>query len=257
MTRSFLFFSLLVVLLFAAYGISAQSVITIDETKKGFVYSDESAIRLDLRTNGFEVGYMWGSYETFYKYKYYNISVGNVKDPREYSTRYNLPQIGAISSSYAYGKINSLFQIKGAIGVRKSFSEKTKSDGVIIGYNYEYGLNLGILKPYVLRIAVPGEGGRNEALVYYSEETADIFLNQNLTRSHAGFRSGWDNVKLRPGLNGRAGLNFSFGRDDQFVRALEAGVDASLYFNAVDLMVDSNKPYFINLYVSLQLGWRN
>lgn len=249
-------FLLFIISLLAVVSIDAQSVITIDETKKGFVYSDETAIRLDLKTNGFELGYLWGSYTNYNTYKYYNVSVGNVKDPREYKARYQLTQIGAYSSSYAYGKINSLFQIKGAIGVRKSISEKPKANGVVVGYNYEYGLNLGILKPYVLRVTMPGEGGRNEALVYYSEETADIFLNQNLTRSHAGFRSGWDNVKLRPGLNGRFGLNFSFGQEDEFVRALEAGVDASLYFNAVDLMVDSNRPYFINLYVSLQLGWR-
>jgi hypothetical protein len=233
-----------------------QSVVTLEEDKKGFVYSEESSVNFHLRTNGFELGYLWGSYGAFDKFKYYNVGISNVKDPREYSSKYPLPQLVGISNSYVYGKINSLFQLRAAVGMRKSLSEKPKVRGVVVGYAYEYGLQLGIVKPYMLRVLVPGDG-RGEQVIAYSEETANVFLNQSFTRSHAGFRTGWDNVQLRPGLNGRFGFTFSFGQQEALVRSLEAGIDASLYFNAIELMLDRNKPYFINLYLAAQLGWRN
>lgn len=254
-----LYLNLILMIIFAALTIAsvrAQSIITIDETPKGFIFSDESAIHFDIKTNGFQLGYLWGKYETHYRFKYYHIGLTNVKHRMEYSSKYPVPNIGRVSNSYIYGKINSLFQLKGSIGVRKSFSERPRSKGVVIGYNYEYGLNLGILKPYVLRVNLPGDSGGYNTLLYYSEETKNDFLNQNITIAHAGFRSGWDNVRLRPGINGRLGLNFSFGEHEQFVRALEAGVDASLYFNNVDLIVGGNKPYFLNFYLALQIGWR-
>lgn len=246
--------------MFLSFGLAianteAQSVITIDETSKGFVYTDESAITFDIKTNGFQVGYLWGKYETYYKYKYYHVGITNVKHRMEYSTKYPVPSIARVSNSYIYGKINSLFQLKASVGARKTFSKKTKRKGVAIGYNYEYGLNLGILKPYVLKVNYLGDLN-GTTLLYYSEETHEDFLNQYYTVAHAGFRSGWDNVKLRPGINGRIGLNFNFGENEQLVRSLEAGVDGSLYFNNVDLVVDGNKPYFLNFYLALQIGWR-
>jgi hypothetical protein len=248
---------LIALFLFFSSGMAiAQTVITIDEGKKGYVYSEESSVNFHLRTNGFELGYLWGTYESFDRFKYYNLGVSNVKDSREYSSKYPLPQLGGISNSYVYGKISSLFQLRAAMGMRKSLTEKPKVRGVTVGYAYEYGLQLGIVKPYMLRVLVPGDG-RGEQVIAYSEETASIFLNQSFTRSHAGFRTGWDNIQLRPGLNGRFGFTFSFGQQEALVRSLEAGIDASLYFNAIGLMVDRNRPYFINLYLATQIGWRN
>lgn len=254
-----LYQNLILIILFS-FGLAitnteAQSIITIDESPKGFIYSEENAINIDIKTNGFQLSYLWGKYETHYKFKYYHVGITNVKHRMEFSTKYPVPSIARVSNSYIYGKINSLFQLKGSIGFRKTFSERPKSKGVVVGYNYEYGLNLGILKPYVLKVSYPGDLN-GTTLLYYSEETHDDFLNQFYTISHAGFRSGWDNVKLRPGINGRIGLNFSFGENEQLVRSLEAGVDASLYFNNVDLIVDGNKPYFLNFYLALQIGWR-
>ncbi len=66
-----------------------------------------------------------------------------------------------------------------------------------------------------------------------------------------------------PGLNFRAALHFDWGAYDEFVKALEAGIMADFYFKKIPIMVESpsvpnaeNRAFFINLYLTLQLGKR-
>jgi hypothetical protein len=52
-------------------------------------------------------------------------------------------------------------------------------------------------------------------------------------------------------------VHLDWGAFDEFLRALEVGIQLDIYPKKLPIMVNSeNRPYFMNLYVSLQLGKR-
>ncbi|MFZ1713891.1 MAG: hypothetical protein WAT88_01260, partial [Saprospiraceae bacterium] len=60
-----------------------------------------------------------------------------------------------------------------------------------------------------------------------------------------------------PGIQGKASLNFSFGEQEQFVKALEAGMLIDVYARKIPIMVETpNTAYFINFYVGVEIGKR-
>jgi hypothetical protein len=61
-----------------------------------------------------------------------------------------------------------------------------------------------------------------------------------------------------PGVYGRASVHFAWGAYDEYVKALDIGIMLELYPREVPIMlIADNDPYFINLYLNLQLGKRN
>jgi hypothetical protein len=58
-----------------------------------------------------------------------------------------------------------------------------------------------------------------------------------------------------PGGFGKAGLNFDWANYSEFIKSIEAGVGADVFFGRPELMVtERNKVTFVYLYLSLQLG---
>jgi len=118
----------------------------------------------------------------YYKTDYYHLSIGYLKDPREKRQNRNLPSFGPFgrSSSFTYGKQNSVINIRGGIGKKRFISEKAKRKGIAIGYDYNIGPSLAILKPYQLELIYELDDGvrvvRTEA---YNEENAEKFLTYN------------------------------------------------------------------------------
>ena len=71
------------------------------------------------------------------------------------------------------------------------------------------------------------------------------------------------NAYIKPKINATIKLEpIDWGAFDEFMRAVEAGIMIDIFPKKLPIMapvngVDENRPYFFNLYVSLQLGKRN
>ena len=138
-------------------------------------------------------------------------------------------------------------------------SEKAKRKGVAVGIIYEIGVTLGLVKPYYLDIIyrVDGQPYGEVIATKYTEETKDIFLDPTNIQGYTGFFKGWGEISAIPGAQGKLAVHFAWGAYEKFVRALDVGVMVELYAKSVPIMViEDNKPYFINLYLNLQLGKR-
>ncbi|MEM8907273.1 MAG: hypothetical protein AAGD05_05450, partial [Bacteroidota bacterium] len=145
------------------------------------------------------------------------------------------------------------------------FSEKAKEKGLAIGMSYVIGPSIGFLKPYYLDLfQLPNANGEQVITSEkYSDENADLFLNTGRIFGSSGFSKGLSEISILPGIHAKAGVHFDWGAFDEFVKAIEAGVMIDAYFQRVPLMVDNdeienaeNRPFFINLYLTLQLGKR-
>lgn len=259
----------LFLLLTLGIEISAQKTFQPKATQfdwKGIVYRKERAFEARLHTNGGLIGMNFGKIKTYYKTNYYHLSIGYLKDPREKRQNRNLSfSFPDRSKSFAFGKQNSVINLRGGIGVKRFISEKAKRKGIAVGYDYQFGPSIALLKPYYLELLYTVEnGGVTDRVLRtekYSPENAEKFTTFNDVFGGAGYFTGFGEITVVPGINSQIGLFFSMGAFDKYVKAMEIGIMADVYFKKLPIMIEtetvSNKPYFINFYVKFVMGRRS
>lgn len=229
---------------------------------KGIVYNEELAYNMTVHTNGLQFGVDFGKLQTYYRTRYYHVSLGYMRHRSEERQNKNITLIGfGTSTSFVYGKRNTLLPIRAGVGVKRYFSEKQKRKGLAVGWNYEVGPVLGLLLPYELIVVGKNpESGLAEPQRITYKENPDAFLTYSNVFGSTFFASRWKEIHFRPGVQAKIGAHFSMGAFDKYVKALEVGAMVDYYFVKVPLIVENenyrNSPIFINLYVTLQLGKR-
>ncbi len=236
---------------------------SIDYDNKGVVYNFEKTVDFRIHANGWAVAYNIGQIISYNRTKYYHFELGKISDPREKSQSrpYNLTLVRG-NGSFSYGKINNFFALRAGIGRTKYLTEKAKRKGIAVGYNYEIGPALGILKPYYVQVYESNEAGKYfTKKIKYSEETSEQFLDLSEIHSQANFSEGLLESKVIPGIQGKIGIHFDAGAYDEFVKAIEIGAMLDVYTRVIPLMAPtenhSDNPFFFNLYVNLHFGKRN
>lgn len=257
--------SLTILVFVLLFGIvqAQSSYQQIDYNGQGVVYDRELAIDLRLHTNGFALAANFGRIKTYYRTRYYHIEIGELKHPKEYRQSFDNFRSAGTSRSFIFGKQNNFFVLRGGIGEKRYFSEKARRKGLAIGINYEAGPSIGILKPYYLEINRPVDPSSSEFFRVserYSEENASAFLDVTLIQGASGFSKGLSELSFIPGLHLKGSVHFDWGAFDEFVKAIEAGIMADIYIREVPILADvefaENRPFFINLFINLQLGKR-
>jgi len=231
---------------------------------KGIVYRKETAFEMRLQTNGpLLFGVNIGEIKTYYRTDYYHFSLGFMKDPRERRQNKNRGLGFNTSTGFVLGKQNSVLVLRGGMGTKRFLSEKAKRKGVAVGYDYEIGPSLALMKPYYLQIAYPASNGSPPTLreERYSEDNAAQFLDEDGTVfGGTSYFKGFGEMVIIPGLQAKAGVFFSLKAFDDKVKAVETGIMVDVYIKKLPIMVENenltNRPYFINFYVNLLLGSR-
>jgi hypothetical protein len=156
---------------------------------------------------------------------------------------------------FIYAKENSFFNAKAAYGHRILIGEKAEKSGFEINFNYVAGPSLGMTKPYYLEILYEEDGDTYKVSEKYGPETANLFLDATSIYGYSGFSKGLSEISIIPGAFAKTGLSFDWASYDEYVKSLEAGIGAEIYVKDVPMMIlENNKPYFVYLYLSLQLG---
>jgi len=236
----------------------------VEEAVKGIVYKTEKSFGLILHENGFAFDYSSGKLPTYYRTNYYTFQLGFTRDPREQKQNKNYAlSIFSSSRSFVFGKQNNLINLRAGVGYKKYLSEKARRKGVSVGYNVEIGPSIALLKPYYLDlIYITNEDTRDFEILSqgYNDETATKFLTENDIYGSSGFFKGFNELSIIPGLQAKAGLQFSMGAFEKYVKAMEFGVMGDLYIKKIPIMVESenisNKPYLLKLYLRAEIGVR-
>ena len=70
-------------------------------------------------------------------------------------------------------------------------------------------------------------------------------------------------MSIIPGFHAKAGIHLDWGAFDEFVKAIEAGIMLDVFVKRVPILVENvdivnaeNRPFFLNLYLNIQLGKR-
>ena len=238
------------------------------EEQKGIVYNKEFTVDLKLHTNGYALGVNIANLKSYYKTRFINIELGELKHPKEFRQSFDFQtQASKVSRAFVFGKQNNLLVLRGGIGEKRYFSEKARRKGLAVGVSYEGGGSLGMLKPYYLELVRPSnpDDPSNFAIrsERYTEENASTFLDISRIYGSSGFSKGLSEISIVPGLHGKAAVHFDWGAFDEFVKAMEAGIMVDVFFQNMPIMVESplveeseNQSFFINLYLNLQIGKR-
>ncbi len=229
---------------------------------KGIIYKKEKSFDIRLYENGGSLAYNTGTIKSYNRTNYYQIELGYTKDERE-KTQSKISQRGR-SGSYAYGKINSLINVRAGAGVKRYLSEKEKKNGLAVGYTYMIGPSLALLKPYYLDLIYVETFNQQQVFSIrsekYSEQNESLFLNDGSVSDRSPFYRGLDEIKVNGGLHGKLGLHLAMGAYDEYVKAFETGVMFDIFISKIPIMLETenapNKRMFFKLYLNFQFGRR-
>jgi len=238
-----------------------------DAQGPGFVYDKEVTFNFGLSTpRNFHLGIKVARIEAYNKTKFWTLDFGDIRHSRELRSNYERIIIATnrVSRPFIYGKQNQLYALRLGFGTRTYLSEKAKQRGVAVGYSWELGPTLGILKPYYLEIETSEQLNSGTVRdVRFSPETEDLFLDRFRIFGASAWSRGLEDLSLAPGIHARASLHLGFGAFDEVAKSLEVGVQGDFFFTNVPIMVESdltpgvtNSNLFLSLFMQMQIGKR-
>lgn len=157
-----------------------------------------------------------------------------------------------------YGKINFFYPIKLGVQQQFLFGNKGNKNGVSITGNVGGGFSAGLLRPYLINMESDSLGN-TKYLGYDPSDSSAIpsFLNRTKYYDGPNFGTGWNKLKMTPGLYAKAAVRFDYGKYNEMVNAVEVGVTGEYYSKKIAQMA-FNKEYqfFFSAYVSVMFGKR-
>ncbi|MEP6713242.1 MAG: hypothetical protein ABJA37_12530 [Ferruginibacter sp.] len=157
-------------------------------------------------------------------------------------------------TQFIYGKINFFYPVK--LGVQEQFllGNKGNRNGVSITGNIGGGVIAGLVRPYLVRV---DKGGGENAYVGYESADSAFFLNQNDIISGPNFGTGFNKLKVTPGLYVKPAVRFDYGKYNEMISAIEVGLNAEFYSKKIPQVIyNKQHRFFFSAYVSIIFGRR-
>lgn len=224
---------------------------------KDYRYQHEMSGGLKIQTNGVSLyltkGWIKNIYKTHLVQVEYQFHI-NYKD------KLVKPNALYDGRKYYYGLQHQFHAIRFSYGFERCIADKAEVNGVRLSFIGFAGFSLGLLKPYYLEI-YKGRDANGDPIhesVGYSEGSDSKFMNQDSIYGASPFYKGMN--KMIPTFGGhlKLGLNFDWGSKDLWVKAIQAGIMADVYYRKVPIYVnkDANNFFMPALYLSFHFGKR-
>lgn len=226
------------------------------EEEGTLIYQKQDVFGFKLATDGFGLFYEKGIMKTVENTSLYFVEFGERKSNKQEKLT-SIDQNGfSLGNSVIYGKQNNFFYLKLGIGQSKLIGGKGNRNGVAISAIYGGGLSLGLLKPYYLKVI----DNNREATIKYLDQPGrndSLFLDPTKIITSAGLFKGFNEIKMKPGIHAKASLRFDYGKYNEVVSAVEAGINAEYYFGKMPIMaLNTPRSFFINAFVAINFGRR-
>lgn len=222
----------------------------LNEQQKIF-FRNEKSFAILLNTDGFGLSYREGRRIDFLNKKLLEIDLGTLKHPKEVklSNQYNQSP-----GTFVFGKLNSVFFVRGGLGHQHEIFKKADLGGVAIRYFYSGGPIIALYKPIYYKIIdfINAQGTEYQII----EEKFDVKkLEPSMIYGKSSFTKGLNETKLLPGLYAKGGFNFEYSKLDKVIHAIELGAQVDLFPKKIPIMAtSSNKAIFFSLFASYRFG---
>lgn len=221
------------------------------EEEGEIIFAKQSIFGFKLATDGYGISYEFGRFQTQRTALIYQFELNEKKSRTE--KRVGIANGGGFSTnSVVFGKTNNFYQLKFGVGQQRIIGGKGNKNGVAVMAIYAGGISAGLEKPYMVNVFIPGDEDHR------FKSTYPMILDSGYHEiGAAGPFAGWKDVKVRPGAHAKLALRFDWGRFNETVSAIEAGINAEFYSSKIgQVMGVAPKQFFFNAYVSLLLGRR-
>jgi len=206
-------------------------------------YKNEKSLSFNLSTNGWGLGYRYGSRINYLEKRLYEVEFSIIKHSKE------IKSTSLSSESFVFGKLNSVYDLRFGYGKQNEMFSKADLGSVAIRYFYTVGPSIAFLKPIYYDIVQDTSQD-----VIEQRFNADIHTSGAINGKSSYFK-GFDEIKIVPGAFVKAGFNVEFSQSETVIHALEAGVMVQAYTNSLEIMdVDDNQQFFFTLFVCYRFG---
>ena len=228
------------------------------------VFSQDNSIFDDNRVHykreihgGFFLhNYGWGLdfakyyHQTVDKQRYYELQFSFIHHPKQQKTYSYVVQD---PNGYYYGKLNTFFVFRAIYGKKHIIAHKIRSSGVELAIKWGVGPSLGFLKPVYLDIFVAEAGGFFDIQRY----DPDRHGVNNIAGRAGGFY-GFDEIKFKPGVFLKVGVQIEYSMKNTGVTGIEAGFALDSYLEPIEIMAYiDNYQIFPMLYLNFFFGMKH
>ncbi|MEO7983856.1 MAG: hypothetical protein ABI688_07225 [Bacteroidota bacterium] len=225
----------------------------IKQSEEGvLVYRKQNIFGVQGRSNGYGAFYELGKMKTNRKTSIYRLDITEIKHQKEEK----LSGGGGLvfGNPFVYGKINSFYQATLGFGQQYILGQKGNKNGVAVSAVFNGGLALGLLRPYYIQVQDPTTG--KDRTIRYSLADSLLFVGPTIIGG-GGFGKGWSEINIKPGAFLKTAMRFDYGRFNEVVSGIEAGLSVDFYGSKIPIMIgQKEKQLFFQGYIAILFGRR-
>jgi hypothetical protein len=211
------------------------------------LYRSDASGKVYANTRGFGVLFRRGKHVTAKARSFFEIDLQTLKHPKEIKT----PGEAETRRRYVYGKLNSVFLVRGGVGLQNVLFSKGDNKAVEVRYSYSIGPLFAFAKPYYFRV-YKTVGAKNSELIKFDSENFSLDSSSAHIVGRGAYSDGLSELKIYPGIAAKFNLSFEYAPYTNIIRAIETGISFDYYPKALPLMARNPSE---NIIVTLHVGF--
>jgi hypothetical protein len=224
----------------------------IKQEEEGVIaYKKQTAYGVKLTSDGYAGFFEIGRAKSIKKSMLFQFELGERKHQKEEK----LTSLANFSAPFIYGKLNFFYPVKLGVQQQILLGNKSNKNGVSVSGNLGGGLAIGFLRPYEVEVDKNG----TRTFVRYDSPDSLLFIGSynDISASGPNFGTGWNHLKVTPGVYVKPAVRFDYGKLNELVSAIEVGVTAEFYSKKIPQMLyNKEKQFFFSAYFALMFGKR-
>lgn len=214
-------------------------------TNLNVIYHTERSGKLYAGTRGYGISYRQSKHINVKSRSFFEIDLQNLKHIKETKTQGDAPE----RRRFVYGKVNSVFLLRGAVGYQNVIFSKADNKAVEIRYFYSIGPTLAFVKPYYLQV-YKTNGNKESTLIKFGSE--NFTADSGRVVGRGAYTDGLPEMKVYPGLTAKFNLSFEYAPYTNLIRAIETGISLDYFPKSISLMARNPSE---NLIVAFHVGF--
>ncbi len=232
----------------------AQAQLTTDADFKRQVYDRAYTFGLIFHSRGYSINGRYLKYVDGYTARGLEIDFAKLRHPKEVISS-NESTVNA--RGFVLGRINSFYTLRTGYIHHSILYDKTDKGSVSISWLTSGGLSLGLLKPIYLQVQRFTDDGSSIRISTERYDGTTQFSNIN---GEANFFVGMDEIKPRPGIYLKGGLEFDYQLLDKKITSVEAGIIYDYFFSDIPIFYEEDENInwsgFFQMYLAVNFGYK-
>lgn len=223
-----------------------------DTLENQILYNKQRTFGIVAHSLGFGIQYRTGKRITYFKTRMLEFEFVSMRSYKQ--VKMINPYIPD-SRRYVFGKLNDAFFLRVGMMWKKLLNRKPYWGGVELRFIYGGGVSLGFGKPYYYYTVYVYQDANGRDVV---ERRTELY-NKNIEYIYgrAPFTKGLGELTLHPGVYGKLGFNFEFGKRNTKIRSVEVGFTLDAIPLGLSILANnSNQIFFPTGYLTFSFGKR-